>query len=89
MLNPRDFLPLPPWEGPPIPEFLVSGNRLGYELDYGVLPIPMATRIGEPEKVTEVPKPEPWRIPERIPAPPPLPKRVPVRVQRLLQLGRW
>ena len=54
MLRPEDFLPQLPWEGLPIPRFLIG---------------PYMTRIGLPKRVIEVPKPErvPREVPRKVP----------------------
>jgi len=77
MINFRDFLPAPPWVGPPIPLFLVR-NRVGIE-DEGIIPV--GTKVGEPEKVHDIPKPieVPRVVPFPLP-PPKVPEEVPEKV---------
>ena len=76
MLSPRDFLPQPPWEGPPIPSF-ISNNKVESG-GFGIVPI--GTAIGKPKKVHEG-VPERVKIPIRVPvrSPERLPTKVPVR----------
>ena len=84
-----DFLPPPPWVGPPLPKSLPFTSKRTEA------PACMSN-IGEPERVhTDVPRPIPAQPipapifpgPEKKPAPIPapvfpMPERVPVRVRR-------
>lgn len=85
-MEPRDLLPPPPWEGPPLPRILLERRfPAGNGFSNGLVR-PHFTRIGNPVRIhTDVPEPmKPIKIPmwpSRIPMPV-WPTREPVPVRR-------